>query len=195
MIQLVLFLALGAGFLFLLYRFAQKGSSRPEGRAEALIEARQALNSLQTGLLPADLVQRMFARNDLEFVISACPEETRRLFLRERKRLALSWVRQVRRQVLSLRAFHSRQSRRYARMHLATELGLALNFFSLLFICRVLQVTFYLRGPYAVPTVVGKAIGAAGNVCAASERSLAFLSPAGGIFREPGQSAEDRATV
>lgn len=195
MIQLVLFLALGAGFLFLLFWFARKSSSRPEGSAEALIEARQALGSLRTGLLPADMVQRIFARDDLEFVNSTCPEEIRRLFLRERKRIALSWVAQLRKQVLSLRASHSRQSRRSSHLDARTEIALALNFLSLLLICRVLQLTFFVSDPYAVPTIVRKAIGAAGDVCAASERSLAFLGPSAGIFGETADSARDRAAV
>ena len=175
MIQLIFFLALGVGLLVVLFFLARRTESRAEGGAQALVEARQALNSLQTGLLPAGLVERVFAQDDLRFVSSMAGTGVQRLFLRERKRLALSWVAQVRRQVLSLKDFHSGQSRLYARLDVRTEIGLALSFASLLVLCRVLQATFYVRGPYAAPRMVGFAITAAVKVCTVSERALAFL--------------------
>jgi hypothetical protein len=174
-IQLILFLALGVGLLVLLFFLARRTESRAEGGAQALVQARQALNSLQTGLLPAGLVERVFAQDDWGFVSSKAGAGVQRLFLRERKRIALSWVAQVRRQVLSLKDFHSGQSRFYARLDVRTEIGLALSFASLLILCRVLQATFYVRGPYAAPRMVGFAITAAAKVCTVFERSLAFL--------------------
>ena len=175
MIQLILFLALGVGLLVVLYFFARRTESRAEGGAQALIEARQALNCLQTGLLPAGLVERVFAQDDLHFVSSTAGAGVQRLFLCERKRIALSWVAQVRRQLLSLKQFHSGQSRLYARLDVRTEVALALSFASLLILCRVLQATFYVRGPYAAPRMVGFAITAAAKVCTVFEHSLAFL--------------------
>jgi hypothetical protein len=175
-IQLILFVALGVGLLVLLYFFARRTESRAEGGAQALVEARQALSSLQTGLLPAGLIKRVFAENDLYFVASTAGAKVQELFLRERKRLALSWVAQVRRQVLSLKHFHSGQSRLYASLSVRTEVALALSFASLLILCRVLQAIFYVRGPYAAPRMVGIAITAAGKVCTVSEQSLAFLT-------------------
>ena len=48
--------------------------------------------------------------------------------------------------MLSLKQFHSGQSRLYARLDVRTEVALALSFASLLILCRVLQATFYVRG-------------------------------------------------
>jgi hypothetical protein len=193
-IELVLFLTAGAGFLLLLYLLARRRNSQPEGGAGALVEARQALDSLQMGLLPRELVERIFAREDLDFVRRTCPRKIQDSFLRERKRIALSWIAHVRKQVLNLRRFHSGQSRRYAKLEFRTEIALALDFVSLLIVCRVLQAIFYVRGPYAAPRIVGKAISVAGNLCGVSERSLAFLKPRNAdLYR--GNSAGDRAAV
>jgi hypothetical protein len=181
--QLVLFFVLGVVFLALLYFLASRTDVRAEGGAEALLEARHALSSLQTGLLPANLVSRIFAQEDLEFVSSVGHRKIRETFLRDRKRLALYWIAQVRKRVLSLWRFYSGQSRCYARLDLRTELTLAINFASLLIVCRVLQAIFYLRGPYAAPRLVGRAVAVAGNVCAVSERSLSFLTPGVNVFR------------
>jgi hypothetical protein len=181
-IQLILFVGLGAGLLILIYFFALSPEPRAEGGAQALVEARHALNSLQTGLLPSDLVDRVFAEDDLHFVVSTTGAKVRELFLRERKRIALFWVAQVRKEVLSLKQFHSGQSRLYARLDVRTEIALALSFARLLILCRVLQATFYVGGAYAAPRVVGIAITAAGRVCTVSEDSLAFLTTRTGVL-------------
>lgn len=183
MIQLVVFFALGLALLVLLYVFAVRTEVRPEGGAEALLEVRQALNSLQTGLLPAGVVQRIFAREDLDFVSATCSNETRELFLRERRKIALCWIAQVRAKVVSLQRFYSGQSRNYAELNFRTELSLGLGFASLLIACRVLQAVFYLRGPYAAPKVVARTIGAAGDLCATSAQSLGFLAHDVNAFR------------
>jgi len=186
-ISLALFVLLGLALLVLLYLFARRGDSGVEGGAAALVDARQALTCLQTGLLPAELVDRVFNEDDWRFVRSKSGKRVQELFLRERRRIALSWVGQVRRQVLGLKQFHSGQARAYARLDIRTELALALSFASLLALCRVLEAVFYLHGPYAAPRVVGTAILVAGKVCIVSEQSLAFLEP-GGAGEIPRQS-------
>lgn len=176
MIQLISFLVLGLVFAVLLYVFARKSATRAEGGAEALVSARQALNSLQTNLLPPELVQRVFAKDDLDFVSSVGSKQVREVFLVERKHVALRWVGHIRKHVLSLKEFHSGRSRFYAQLDLRTEIELALSFALLLFVCRMLEAIFYIRGPFAAPRMVAKVIGAAGDICTASERSLGFLS-------------------
>jgi hypothetical protein len=177
MIQLVFFLGLGVGLLLLLYLLARRSDARAEGGAQALVEARHAVASLRTGLLPVEMVERIFARGDLDFIMSNSGKHVQELFRQERKKIALSWVAQLRRQILNLKDFHLGQSRLYARLDPRAELALALHFASLMALCRVLQVAFYLRGPYAARHVIGPAISAAGRVCTISERSLAFLTP------------------
>jgi hypothetical protein len=177
MIQMLLFSAIGIVFLILLYFFALRAEPKAEGGAQALVEARDALTSLQTELLPSDLVERVFAHDDLDFVMSKSSHLVQQLFLRERKRIALSWIAQVRKQALSLKEFHSGKSRLYAELDARAELVLAVNFMSLFVLCRVLQAAFYFRGPYAARPIVRPAIAAAAKVCAVSERSLAFLTP------------------
>lgn len=179
MIQLVLVLLLAVVFVVVLLVFARKSGTRAEGGADALISARQALNSLQGNLLPPELVRRIFAREDLEFVSSIGSKTIREAFVRERRSVALRWVGQVRKQILNLRHFHSGHSRFYAQLDVRTELELALSFEFLLLVCRTLEAVFYVRGPFSAPNMVERMLGAAGNICAASERSLAFLSSTG----------------
>ena len=176
MIQLILFLLVAAMLFFSLYLLARR-RSHAEGSAQDLLEARQALNALQNGLLPQEILGRIFAREDLDYITSETPRCIHELFLEERKRIALSWVDQVRRQLLSLRQFHSGSARFYAQLNSRTEIRLAVEFVALQSACRALQFMLYLRGPYAAPRMVGVTAAAAATVCGISEKSLAFLKP------------------
>lgn len=177
MIQLIFFLSIGA-LLFSSLFFLARRNPRPEGGSTALVEARQALSALQSGLLPRELVRRMFAQEDLEFVRSEAPKPVQALFLEERKRIALLWIDQVRAQIRSLRRFHRGSARFYARLNPRLEMELALWFAGLMCACRILHIVVYVGGPYAAPRMVGAMANAAARACKISEQSLAFLNAA-----------------
>ncbi len=176
MIQLILFLILGAGFLLSLYLFARRGS-RVEGSAEDVLKARQALTVLQSGLLPPEIAKRIFSTGDYEYVAGGDASCLREVFLKERRQIALLWVAQVRQQILSLRQFHLKSARFYSTLSVRTETRLAFEFLTLLCVCRWLQIALYLRGPYAAPQMVRRAAAAASRVCEISEKSMSFLKP------------------
>jgi len=105
MIQLILFLSVAA-LLFLVLIILAVRNPRAEGGAQVLVEARQSLSHLQAELLPSDLVERVFAREDLEYVVAQTCRRTQEMFLAERKKIAILWVRGIRRQVTNLTRFH-----------------------------------------------------------------------------------------
>ena len=177
MIPLLVLVVVGAGFLFALYRFA-RGGPRLEGSGQSVLKARQALTVLQDGLLPSEMLERISAKADYDYVVATHAPGLRELFLTERRDIMLSWVNQMRRQVLNLRQFHLGSARFYAQLSLRTEAHLALEFFTLLWICRALQIALYFRGPYAAPRMVGRAVATAARVCEASEKALSFLKTA-----------------
>jgi hypothetical protein len=174
-IQLILFLLIGGLLLLSLGSFAWR--RRAEGGSGALLRAQQSLNTLQAGLLPADMVARIFDRADLNYVESQGLSEIRDLFVDERKRVVLLWVSRVRQELESLKRFHLGSARFYAQLNLRTELLLAVDFARLLFACRLLRVFVHLRGPYAAPRIVGATAAMATKVCNVSRESLAFLTP------------------
>lgn len=178
MIQLLFFLLIGVALLSSLLFLARRGGPRAEGDSRVLLEARKALDALRGGLLPEELVQRIFARGDLDYIISSgVPKRVHDLFIGERKKIALSWIQQVRCQVSSLKRFHVGAARSYAQLGLRTELELACHFAALLVVCRTLHLAVYVGGPYVAPRMVGATAAAAAKICAISEQSLAFLNP------------------
>jgi len=172
--QLILFIAIAVLLLMLLLAAAFRG--RAEGAAEALIGAQQALDSLQSELLSSELVNRIFAREDLEFVRAQAIPDAEELFLRERKRIALLWITRVREQLGLLRRLHLGSARYYARLSVTTELALAFDFAALLLECRLLETAFRLGGPFAAPRVAGKVAQLATHVCKVSRQSLECLA-------------------
>jgi hypothetical protein len=188
MMGLALFLVLGAAFLVLLSLFARGSETGSNSTAEAVIEAREALHSLQTSLLAPELVDHIFAKTDLQFVRAACSPRVQEKFLSERRTIALTWVAHLRQQLLSLKQFHTAHARRFAELNPRRELVLAVDFAASLLACRILQLTLYLRGPYAASGMVRRAAGIAGKVCEVSERSLAFLNPPGTHLVEHGSA-------
>jgi hypothetical protein len=177
-IQLILFLFIGIALLASLVFLSRRGSPRVEGDSGVLLEARKALDALQGGLLPEELVQRIFAREDFAYVASlSAPRSVRDLFVVERKKIALSWISQVRCQISNLRRFHVDAARSYAKIGLRTELALACHFATLLVACRALGLAVYVGGPYVAPRMVGATAAAAARICTISEQSLGFLNP------------------
>ena len=61
MMQLVIFLALAVGLLVLLLMATRRQPSHAAGSAGELVTAKKTLESLQLGLLPAELVDQILA--------------------------------------------------------------------------------------------------------------------------------------
>jgi hypothetical protein len=174
MIQLILFLALGSGLIVLLFLMARR-TSRANGGVQVVFEARQALVALQVELLPPEILKRLFERRDFEYVTKQAPQRIQELFVRERQQLVLSWIGQIRKQVVSLKEFHLGSARFHAGLSPGTELRLAAEFFFLLAVCRALEIAVRWRGPYAAPRIAGRAAAATARVCDVSAKSLEFL--------------------
>ena len=194
MIALLFYIGAAVCLFVLMFALARPQRAPVEGIAHQFVEARSSLQTLQQGLLPADLLNRIFDRRDLDYIDGQAAPEIRQLFLSQRKAISLMWVRRVRSEILSLMHFHRSHSRFHTNISLLTEMRLALDFAGLLFVCRILETIFSLRGPYAAPRLVQSVASAASRLCAASEKSLAFLNvPGVNAFR--GDSTPGNAAV
>jgi hypothetical protein len=178
MVGLIVSLLVVAGLAVFLVLLARRRSAPvAPGSGRKIVDARSALDRLQNGLLPAEFVERIYDRRDLDYVMANAPRGVQKEFVAERKRIAIAWIDRVREEIRELWQFHLRESRHHKTMSVRSEIALAFDFFSLLAACRILRVFVRLRGPYAVPKFVHATMTAAERVCDASERSLAMLTP------------------
>src|SRR5262245_38057612 len=110
MTELIFFFGMGVAVLLVLTIWV---SSRVPHHHE-----RMPFRELQDTLAPfaleipsSALAKRIFALEDWEFVTRRAPPAVRRLFAKERKALAFSWLRSVRQAVRKLMDFHRRTVR------------------------------------------------------------------------------------
>jgi len=104
-----------------------------------------------------DIVERIFGREDLDFVVSQGSKELLRLFLSERKRIALCWLSEIRNQARTAMRFHVSHARRSRKVVALLELRVALDYFSIRLKCELIAFVLLLRGPVALRGMVGQA--------------------------------------
>ncbi len=174
MSHLLEFLLIGMLFIVLLLLWALRARSAGERRGAdselLLIEGVRRP--------PRELVDRIFAARDWEFVSKEAGADTRKVFLRERKRIALSWLRQTRTQAGQLMRFHRRAVRRNVGLKTILEVKLAASYLAFLLLWGVLQVLIRFGGPFRAQKMAGHALGFANRMRFVSEQVLAGLNAA-----------------
>lgn len=175
--QLVLFLATGMLLLALLLFWALRATESATG-SKALSDAQETLTALELELPPRALVERIFSPQDWDFVSSQTAVQIRITFLQERRTIALSWLRQTRRQAARLMDFHRRAVRWNTNLSPAIEIKLAANYVLFLLVCEILLGLIWLRGPFYARRMVGYAMGMAEQLWFISGQLLAGLDPA-----------------
>ena len=96
---------------------------------------------------PAEYVSKIFSRDDWEFVAAMKSPSLERLFLAERKSLALLWVQQTSAGIQKIMRQHAELSRRSADLDFATEMKLFFRYAELRMICGILVLSIELAGP------------------------------------------------
>jgi hypothetical protein len=176
MIALLISTVISIWLFFSLLRLRRR--PKIEGGAQALLKARNSLDLLQDGLLPESIVSRVFTTADYDYVSRVATADVQQLFMQERKRLALLWVGHILLQIETLKEFHLGSARFYTKLSPRTEMRLALEFLALSWVCRLLQLSIYVRGPYAMPGMVQHAAAMASRICDTSSKVVTVVSPA-----------------
>ena len=92
MMELVFFFGIGAVILLLVVLVAQdRAVSHSEGRH--LAEVQDALATFELEIPSQALAKRIFALEDWDFISRRAPLAIRRRFVKERKAVAFSWLR------------------------------------------------------------------------------------------------------
>ena len=161
-----LFLSIFVGVLLLgMVLYWALSSSNPHDSKVKLPEAMNALNSLETQLLPLQIVDRIFDPGDQAFINRQNAPAIHHLFLRERRALAISWLQQTRHQLSILMSYHLKSARSDAGLKPAMELRIAAEYCMFVMVCRALIALIWLRGPFNLHGGVDYAIRTASELC------------------------------
>jgi len=172
MSHLIVFLAIAVLFVIVLLVWALRteisGASKGAVAKGSNIAERPPLRAL---------AERIFAARDWEFVSAQTEPAIQRTFLQERRNVALSWLRQIRKQAAELMGFHRRAVRGNIELKPGMEMRLVANYLAFLFLCGILHVLIRLRGPFQTRKMADYAIGVSDRLRALSGQLLAGADP------------------
>jgi len=137
----------------------------------------QVLIQLNLALPSAEVVQRIFAPEDSDFISREGNRRLDRLFLEERKRLALAWMRRTREVLRGLMSLHLKVVRQNAGSSMATEIRLGANYLFFVLTYELLMILILMRGPFGARRVIGLASRLADRAGSSSTRLLGSLDP------------------
>ena len=120
----------------------------------------------------ADLIRRCFSTNDLAFAAKLRSPAILQLLLRERRRLALEWLRLTRRIATRLFRLHVHTVRHAADLRPTAEAKLAAQVCVFLMACQLMSVMVRLYGPFRTQTSL-RSVQSLANVLAALSGRIA----------------------
>jgi hypothetical protein len=104
-----------------------------------------------------DILDRIFGREDWDFVLNHASKETRRLFLIERRKIALYWLSEIRSASKAAMRVHVAHASKSESLRPMQELRLALDYFTIRVKCGFMAVMILLRGPVSLRSMVRRA--------------------------------------
>lgn len=165
----VIFLIIGIILLVLLWAGSRRRSESagPPDTAEYLVQLPSSL-----------LLARCLSQEDVRFVASLGSASVSRLLRRERRRLALQWLRLTRREATRLFGLHVRAARYAADLRPLTEIRLVLELGWFFIVYETLTGLVRLYGPFGTQAYVRSIQGLAVVLSHLGGRIAASIGPA-----------------
>lgn len=150
---------LGIGTLLLLCLFLLGRSSGTETDEVASDPAPGRYNSPRDLTCPPDVLERIFSPKDFEFILTLKSPRITEIFRRERKIIAILWVKRTSDVVRQIMRRHALNVRSSEDLRVAAEAYFLLRYTALLLICGTLIVLIQTAGPLAVRSLAVYASG------------------------------------
>jgi hypothetical protein len=186
MIQLALVVVIAFSLLLVVGMLLRDAFGR-RGRSTAAQATELTTPALQAELPSRVLMDRIFAEDDLNFVKAERWRQIKKEFLRERRRLALSWLGQAKREALRILRLHLLAVRADLALHPATELKLIFHTFLFFAVYSLIWSSVFCYGAFwarafmrNVVTLAGSLSGLGGSILADAGRSGLRVAPSHG---------------
>jgi hypothetical protein len=154
----------------------QSLKSRIDRRAVTIDDFREAREVLDSVFSDTAAIKRILSSKDMEFISRSGAEDARCLFLKERKTLALQWLRMIQRQAARLMDLHLRLASYTHDPRAKFELELSAKYLNLIVVSHIVLVLFWLRGPFKATRTTAYTIRSAGSFCAVFSLRLERIS-------------------
>jgi len=176
MMELVFFLGIGIAILILLVLLVQDRVPPDSGgvRLEELPDARV---TFEWEVPSVAVAERIFALDDWAFVSGQASRSVQRLFVKERKAIAIGWLRNTRNAVRKIMDFHRRTVRRNANVRPLAEVRLGINYVFFLLAYNVLYGVIWGIGPFRAQSMALQAASRAEEISRLCGTLSARLQP------------------
>jgi hypothetical protein len=155
---------------------AQSGNKR-QRPAVTTVEYANACESLNTGFVETETIKRIFSVEDAEFIARSAGPDVQCLFLKERKKLALQWVRKARTHVARLMDLHLRLASYTYDPSPRFELKLTAKYLTFVAVSNIVLLLLWLLGPFKTTRSISYAIRTAGSFCTTFRVRLERVNP------------------
>lgn len=156
---------LAVGFLLVaLLVYLLRRREREPDDVSWLQEGNSARPSVQFEDRQKEQLDRIFGREDWDFIRNSTSRRVQRLFLKERKGIALSWLSQLRSQARAGMDFHVTRARASEELEPLAELRLAIDYYAFLAKCGLIAAIVLLGGPMALRGMAGQAESLSNNL-------------------------------
>jgi len=95
---------------------------------------------------PEEFVSRIFSRDDWDFVHSLRSDSMDRLFSRERRTVALVWVRQTSAMIRRVMRGHAEAARQAKNLEVSVEINILSQYVALMAVCAILSLAIQVGG-------------------------------------------------
>lgn len=156
---------LGALILIFSGRLLVQWSRRSHAQAVTIENYSQARAALDSMFVETAAIKRIFAGEDMAFISRTGTRDVQSFFLKERKGLAIQWLRMTQRQVASLMDIHLKLASYTYEPSPRFEFALTANYLCFILVSNVLLILFWLRGPFETAKILGYTLRATEHFC------------------------------
>jgi hypothetical protein len=143
----------------------QSSSTQRQDHSVSMEELTKAREALDTVFVESAAIRRIFSPEDMEFVAHSGPHRAQHLFLKERKALAIQWLRKTQKEVALLMDIHLRLAGYTLEPSPKFELQLTARYFAFRIVSYLLLLLLWWRGPFKAKRIVDYTVGVAGHFC------------------------------
>jgi len=141
---------------------------------EDYCQARAALDSV---FVETAAIKRIFAKEDMEFIAGAATAEVRRFFVKERKGLAIQWVRMIQKQVAHLMDLHLKLASYTNEPSPRYEVKLTAKYLCFVLSSNGLLILLSLFGPFEAVGIAAYTVRVAEYFCSVFSLRLEKIEP------------------
>jgi hypothetical protein len=161
MIGLMPGVLLGASILVLCGRLLLQWSKNRHAKPVTIEDFSRARAVLDSMSLEATATQRIFATDDMQFIARTGTPEVQHFLVKERRSLAIRWLRLTQKQVGQLMDVHLKLASYTFEPVPAFEFRLTANYLCFVIASNALLILVWLRGPFKAVRIVRYTLGVA----------------------------------